>query len=678
MFCQECGNKLPKGTRFCINCGMKQPVSYPSTNSPPYSTHFPEQKSSNVPEQKSFQGATNVPNSVKQKDTMLIGVIVAAIVALVLIMGALAFFLLRPSTEMAPDFPNMERDRESELEPVEIPDFTGLSEADAIALIDSLGLSLGTITKEYEELVEEGFVFGQYPRAGTVAYQGFDVDLTVSLGFERITVLDRTVRFGIAVDASSLDPHRTLDNSSIIIMGHIYETLVGKNNNQEIYPVLATDWRQIDDLTWEFDLRDDVYFHNGEHFTAYDVVFTLTRALDEDAGPIYPAASFLDVYSYEVVDTYTVRIGTLEPFAPILSHLAHPAMAMLSQVAIEYYGENHELAPVGTGPFMFYDWEPHVGIQMVRNDDYWGNPPQFKRLESVIIPDSAGRVLALEAGEIDIAIGIHPLDYTRLNDNPDVTLEVIDGMVKSLMYMNNEIPGLDDPRVRQAIIYAIDVELMVEVVWEGARTFADSMLPPTVFGAVPGGNPYRQDVDRARELMAEAGFADGLSLTITTNGDNAPRVAMAEFIEEQLAEINIEIHINLMDFYDMLEMLDRNEGEHELVILGWTILTGDADYALFPLYHSSSHGAVGNRSNFSNAQLDELLENARATSDPEARMAYYAEAQEILAEYAPTMMIDFSTLQSAWGPYIRGFEQSVFGHHFFGNIVVSETRLILT
>jgi peptide/nickel transport system substrate-binding protein len=211
---------------------------------------------------------------------------------------------------------------------------------------------------------------------------------------------------------------------------------------------------------------------------------------------------------------------------------------------------------------------------------------------------------------------------------------------------------------------------MVQVAWEGTRVFANGFLPPAVFGAVSGNNPYRQDVERARELLEEAGFGDGLSLTITTNGDNNVRIMMATVMEQQLAEVGIDVDINLMEFAAMIEMLDRNEGEHELVILGWTTVTGDADYGLFPLYHSDNHGPGGNRSNFDNARFDELVEEGRTNPDPAARAAAYAEAQEILAEYVPTMMVDFSTWSVGAQSFIRDFVPSPAGHHFFGNLNV--------
>ena len=479
-----------------------------------------------------------------------------------------------------------------------------------------------------------------------------------------------TVIFAIGVDAGSLDPQRVNDNPSAVIMNQIYDTLVEMDGDGNIVPHLATSWEAIDELTWEFTLRDDVYFHNGEKMTAEDVAFTFVRSREDEAAPIQIIVDMIDQDSIVVVDDYTVRIGTYFPFAPLLSHLAHPATGIISQVAIEELGEDHGENPVGTGAFMFESWDPQEAVRMVRNENFWGEIPAFERLESRVIPEQNTRAIALESGEVDLALELHPTDHDRIANHPDLTHHFIDGMGQTVMYMNTEIPELSDPRVRQAIVYAIDVEQMVAVGWEGTRVFANGFLPPNVFGAVPGNNPYSQDVDRARQLMEEAGFADGFPLTITTNGDNDVRILMATIMQQQLAEINIEIDINPMEFAAMIEKLDRNEGEHELVILGWTTVTGDADYALFPLYHSSNHGPGGNRSNFVNARFDELVEIGRENADPAVRAQAYADAQEILAEYIPTMMIDFTTWSVGAGNHIHNFVPSPAGHHFFGNITV--------
>jgi peptide/nickel transport system substrate-binding protein len=167
--------------------------------------------------------------------------------------------------------------------------------------------------------------------------------------------------------------------------------------------------------------------------------------------------------------------------------------------------------------------------------------------------------------------------------------------------------------------------------------------------------------------MEEAGFADGLSLVITTN-ENPVRVNMATIMQQDLAAIGIDIEINVMEWGAMLEMLNLNDGSHELVILGWTTVTGDADYGLFPIYHSTMHGSGGNRSNFVNDRVDELLDLARVETDETTRLEAYAEVQEIIFEYAPLVLIDFTTWAIGLGNHVRGFEISAFGHHNFANI----------
>ena len=476
---------------------------------------------------------------------------------------------------------------------------------------------------------------------------------------------DRVI-VAVAGDATNLDLHRANDSPTALVSRHIYDTLVVMDNDGNILPSLATSWSQVDDLTWEFVLREDVYFHNGDHFTADCVVFNFERALEEEAGIIFPIVEMINPATTVAVDTYVVHIGLEFPFAPVLAHLAHPAAGIVNQRAVEEFGEDLGENPVGTGPFMFYSWDPQHSIVLQRNPNYWGNAPAFEFLQTRVIPDAAARTIELETGAVDVAIEVAPLDIPRIEAHPDLVFEEIDGMGQTFMYMNNEIPGLDDPRVRQAIIYALDVELIVEVVWEGTRVFSDGVIPPNVWGAVPGLNTRRQNVDRALELMDEAGV-DSLSLTITTN-ENQRRIDMATIMQQDLAAIGIDISIEVMEWGAFLEMLNLNDGSHELVILGWTTVTGDADYGLFPIYHSTMHGSGGNRSNFANARVDELLDLARTETDDAARLAAYAEVQQIIFEYAPTVLIDFTTWPVGLSNQVHGFEISMAGHHNFANI----------
>lgn len=468
-------------------------------------------------------------------------------------------------------------------------------------------------------------------------------------------------------DAISLDPHATNDNPSAVVMRHLYETLVSQNEDMEIQPGLAEDWRQIDDYTWEFDLRDDVYFHNGEQLTAQDVKFTFTRAVA--SAVISPIVGDINPDSIEVIDDHTVRVGTNEPFAPFLAHLAHPASAILSEVAVEELGDDFGQNPVGTGPFKFVNWNVGDSIELVRNEEFHGELPQFEELIIRNITENSSRTVELETGQVDIALDIAPIDVERVANHEDLVLHRRQNLATMFVYLNMENEPFNDVRVRQAINYALRVDEIIEAVLEGVGETAQAPIAPIVWGANPNLGQYPNDVERAKELLAEAGFEDGFSTTIMTN-ENQTRVDIATIMRNQLEEIGIDIDISVLEWAVYTDAVDA--GEHDMAILGWVAVTGDADYGLFPMFHSSQRGAAGNRSFFANDRVDELLEAARQTTNEEERLAAYHEVQEIVMDEAAKVWLNHGEVVVGTQDNIVGFSPSPAGHHNFATVYFQE------
>lgn len=467
-------------------------------------------------------------------------------------------------------------------------------------------------------------------------------------------------------DATSLDLHAANDSPSSQITSQIFETLVRQDANMEIIPGLATEWRKVDDRTWEFDIKQGVTFHNGEPLTAHDVAFTFKRAT---ASPsVVAIVGEIDPEGIEVVDEYTVRIATFEPFAPILAHLAHTASGIMSEAAVtalEEAGENVGQNPVGTGPFQFVSWTTGDNIVLERFDGYHGDKPVFRELVFRVITETPSRYIELETQGVDIALGIGPSDIPRFDSNPDLNLLRESNFSTAYIGFNMNVAPFDNVLVRRAINYAINVESIVEHVLDGFGEVANGPLGQNVFGAHPNLPANEFNIERAKELMAEAGFEDGFETTIWTN-ENTERVQIITAIQAMLREIGITAHIEQMEWGSYLDRTAR--GEHEMFILGWVSVTGDADYGLFPLFHSSVSAEAGNRTFFANDEVDRLLEAGRATTDPEERLAIYAEVQEIIVEEAPWIFL--TTGETAVGTQadIRGLELSPSQHHQFSTV----------
>lgn len=463
--------------------------------------------------------------------------------------------------------------------------------------------------------------------------------------------LDRQLVVAIGADPLSLDPQHVNETNAAISNTQMYETLVTHDLNMNIVPRLAVDWRRIDDLTMEFDLRDDVYFHNGEHFTASDVYFTLKRAADSPTTQ--PILGEIDPDGLEIMDDYTIRIRSFEPFAPMLANLAHTTAFIVSEAAVAYHGEDFGENPVGTGPFMFSQWQAGDYLVLIRNDQYWGEMPEISGITFRFIPEQSNRIIALETEEADIAMWISPSDVARVQESDDLVLVNRTNFTTQYLGFNNSLEMFQDVRVRQAFNYAVDVDLIVDTILEGWAQPTDG----GPMGAnIPGASQvegYEFNPDRARELLAEAGFEDGLDVTINLMNDQTQR-AIVEAVANQLGQVGINVSIEPLENAVFNEF--TNEGNHEIAFFSWTTVTGDADYALFPLLHSDQHGSAGNRAFFSNAEVDTLLEAARATFDEDERAVYYAELQQLIRDEAPWIFLTVGESLIATRAEVEGYE----------------------
>lgn len=457
-------------------------------------------------------------------------------------------------------------------------------------------------------------------------------------------------------DAKSLDPHATNDQPSSRVSKQIYDRLVETNEEMEIVAGLAEEWTVVDDLTTEFKLREGVKFHNGEELKASDVKFTIDRML---ASP--KVAHIIEaVDSVEIVNDYTVRIKTKEPFGALLAHLSHTAASILNEKAVNEGGEDYGQKPVGTGPFKYSSWDAGDKITLERFDDYFVGKANIKNVVFRNVTEGTNRTIGLETGEIDIAYDIEPIDKDKVRT--DDKLQLIEGPSLSYAYIgiNTQKAPLDNVKVRQAINYAVNADDIIEVVLAGAGTKANAPIGPRVFGHNADIDPYGFDPAKAKALLAESGVDLPIKTTIWTN-DNPVRTQIAQIVQAQLKEVGIEVTIESLEWGSYLDRTAA--GEHDMFILGWTTVTADADYGLYALYHSSQHGGPGNRDFYTNEEVDRLLEEGRTETDSEKRIEAYKKAQEIIVSEAPDVMLYYGTQNAGARKSIKGFELHPAGHH---------------
>lgn len=458
------------------------------------------------------------------------------------------------------------------------------------------------------------------------------------------TALGQTVTTAIGGNPPTLDPQLTFNGFSFHVTNQVYETLVRITPTGEIVGGLATEWSYPDPSTLRLTLREGVRFHDGSPFDADAVVASFQRILDP--GTVAPGRFVLTaIQEVRAVDPATVEIVTATPFAPLLSHLAHPVAAIVPASLGESLGRQ----PVGTGPFTFVRWVDGSEVVLAANADYWGGAPALAGVTVRIIPEVSTQIVELRSGGVDLIFNIPPDNFFALAADPAIATGAIDGWGSSHLVMNVAHPKLADLRVRQALAHAIDKALITEELFRGLARVGVAPIPPTVRHAADLEEPYPYDVEGAKALLAAAG-ASGLRLRIDLY-QNPDLESVAQVLQFAFEEIGVGLDIRVQDFSAYTQAVQADD--MELAMSGWGTVTLDADYALYAFFHSSQVPA-NNRSRFVDGQVDALLQQGRDVPEDAIRSAAYAEVQRTVTVQLPMVTLYYPQFTYAKRPAVQG------------------------
>jgi peptide/nickel transport system substrate-binding protein len=466
--------------------------------------------------------------------------------------------------------------------------------------------------------------------------------LSPAAGGPAAPVRGGTLVIAQGTDATTLDGHMYTDSPTASIMEHMAEPLFDFTPEGKIVPKLATAYTvSPDGRTWTVKIRTGVRFHDGTPLNAEAVKFNLDRVLDPASRA--PWRFLIDrVTSVTVVDDATVRLVTNAPFAPMVAHLAHSGTAIQSPTAIRRLGADYSRSPVGTGPFKFKEWVRGDRVVMTRNDDYWGEKAFLDEVVFRAIPDDGARVLAMEGGAAHVAVRVPPRDIERLDRIPAVRVDRTTSVRTIYVAFNTQRPPFNDRRVRQAFNYAINKSAIVRGALAGTARVSDAPISPNVQGYSPI-MTYDVDLDRARGLLAEAGHARGLTVTFHHPSGRYVRDAeIAAGIQALLRRVGVEARLVTMEFGTYVATIRGPKAidEIQMSMLGWGTITGDADYGLYALFHSSQWPPLFfNTAFYKNERVDALLDQGRTTMDQDARNRIYRDAMRLIMEDAPWLFL---------------------------------------
>jgi ABC-type transport system substrate-binding protein len=449
---------------------------------------------------------------------------------------------------------------------------------------------------------------------------------------------DETFRVAVGVDLDTLDPAGITTTTVDNMIAYTVETLTVIDEEGETQPNLATDWDISEDgLTYTIQLQEGVQFHDGTPFDADAVVFTFERLLDEEVQvPI--RAPFEPIESITAVDDHTVEFQLSEPFPPLISALSFGVSAIISPESVEEHGNTYTeyVHPIGTGPYTFADYAEGERFRVERFDDYWGELPYYGEVVFSIVPESATRVSAVRAGDVDMIILPPVSDIPALEDDPDVEVLMAPGNRTIFIAINNLL--VDDPLVRQAFNYAVDKEAIIDSVLFGAAEIVDAPMDESLWGYCPGGDPYPYDPDRARELLEEAGATDLSVDMIAPTGRYIQDSEVAEAIAGFLTDVGVDVSgPDTMDWPSYVETITTpvDETDIELHLLGWAPSYMDSFQHML-IFQSDQHPPAGlATAGYDNPEMDEILAQAATEPDEDARQDLYCQASELAWEDAP-------------------------------------------
>ncbi|MHC0036257.1 ABC transporter substrate-binding protein [Pseudoneobacillus sp. C159] len=464
---------------------------------------------------------------------------------------------------------------------------------------------------------------------------------------EEATPKKDTLVYGRGGDSVSLDPITTTEGETFKVTENIYENLVTfGEQDTTIHPSLAEDWTVTEDgLTYEFKLRQGVKFHDGTDFNADAVVFNFNRWMNgnEDQFPYYTMFGGYKgeeghvIKEVSAVDDHTVKFVLTRPQAPFLKNLAMSPFGIASPAAVEKYGDDFRKNPVGTGPFKFVSWVENDTITLEKNPEYWQKGlPKLNKVIYRVIPENTARLNSLAAGEIDVMDGLNNSDEATVLANPD--LQVIERPSMNVGYigLTNTHKPFDNKLVRQAINHAIDKQALIDAFYGGKAEPAKNPMPPAISGYNDDIEPYPYDLEKAKALLAEAGYADGFKIDLWAMPVARPympeAMKVAEVIQASLAEIGVTANIQSVDWATYLQR--AKNGEFDMFMLGWTGDNGDADNFIYTLLDKDSIGS-NNSAMYSSDELHEVLIQAQTETDENIRIELYKKAQEIVHEDAP-------------------------------------------
>ncbi|HEU4742298.1 MAG TPA: ABC transporter substrate-binding protein [Meiothermus sp.] len=453
-----------------------------------------------------------------------------------------------------------------------------------------------------------------------------------------------TIVIAQGVDVTVLDPNNQLETPTANVLANIFDTLYLRMPDGSAKPWLATGVRAVNPTTWEMTIRQGVKFHNGEDLTAETVKWNFDRVIDP-AKPLRISNSWAALSKVEVVNPTTLRFTFRNPFPLFQTRLT--GFFILPQKYVSENGNKYLQEPVGTGPYKFVRWVRDQQFELEANPNYWNGAPKIKRVIFRPIPEASSRVAELISGGVDIITNLVPeaVNAVRASNAADVrTVPSIRNIFIILNTQDKKDGPLANPKVRLALNYAVDKRAIVKNVLGGFGQPTGCSLNSYIFGYDQRScQPYEYNPARAKQLLAEAGYPNGFSMTLgSPNGRYLNDRQVAEAIVGQLAQVGVKAELRVQEWSSYVGQVLERKIPTDAVLLGWGNNEFDADNSLYSLFYGGTVRGGPRQVAFSyvrSVPLDNALLQAQRTIDPEQRKKLYLDALKVLRAEAPWLFL---------------------------------------
>jgi peptide/nickel transport system substrate-binding protein len=449
-----------------------------------------------------------------------------------------------------------------------------------------------------------------------------------------------TLTVALPSHAPTLDPHMHFERVGILVNINMFDSLLHRSAKLEFEPSLALSWKALTETTWEFKLRRGVKFHDGSTMTAEDVKYSFDRVLEpgkeKKKSPQY--GNVRAIKEVKIVDPDTVHIITDKPFPLLLERLVF--FPIVPRKHIEKVGEEAfgSTATVGSGPWKLVEWKRDQHIKLEAFDQYWRGKPAFKYVVFRAIPEVATQVAELKTGGVDIIRNVSPDLLGDIKNHPQTRISTTPILRVHYISLDMRTAPFDKKAARQAANYAIDKQSMITKMMAGLGKQVATVVQPPAFGFDPSVQPYPFDPKKAKELLAQAGYPNGVEITMHSSSTEwRPQF---EALGEMLTEVGLRTTTKMWDPGPAWNKFFQADGKATNAQYGnWgNYSVFDADAVLHPLYHTEPGGWIGKH--YARVEgLDKLIDEGRSSIDPAKRKPVYARIQAMIREEAPSIFL---------------------------------------